>query len=235
MKRLAIVLVAVALLAIVAWRARPRPLEFAPSFGAALETARADDAWVVVHLRRADRPLGTKMDVETLADRSVQLGAHDGFVHVRLDAERDSAIVTPLAGDGAALSTLVVDRAGELVARADGFLGARELLAFLARVRAAKPRIEAAERALAADSSGNESDGAQRLDLARSLDALGASERAEREAARAELDLATARNDMSRALEAARFRAELLERRGQLDAAAQLRRDADARYRPAPR
>jgi hypothetical protein len=119
-----------------AWLARPRPLAFATNLDAAYAEARARSRWVVVHVRRADRPLGLQMDRETVADPEFARAARDGFVHARLDAASEGACVAPPLRPGVALATLVTDADENVLAELDGFATAAELLAFLTRVRA---------------------------------------------------------------------------------------------------
>ena len=134
--RIVALLLLVVVVAGSAWLARPRPLAFAPSLDAAFAEARARGARVVLHVRSAARPLGARMDRETLADPGVASAARDGFVHARLDAATDGARVSPPLAPGVALATLVADADGALIGELDGFATPAELLAFLARVRA---------------------------------------------------------------------------------------------------
>jgi tetratricopeptide (TPR) repeat protein len=224
MIRLSAVAALVALLALFAWRARPRAIDFEPSFEAALERARARGDWVVVHLRRSDRPLCARMDQETLAARAVEAGAREGFVHARVQAEREPALTERLAGPGAALATLVTDERGYVVARLDGFVEARPLADFFERVRARRPAIEAARARLEREPAAV----AARLVLADELRALGATVRAEEVAREA---LATS-DDETRP-RALALVADLLLARGQEAAAEELRRELLGRY-PSP-
>jgi len=225
MKRLAALAALVALLMAFAWRARPRPLLFAPSFDAALASARAGGEWVVVHVRSSGRPLGSRMDHETLSSPLVRRSAAADFLHVRLDVEREPELAARFAGSGAALSTLVVDERGELVARRDGWLDAEGFVALLDAVRAHRPALDAARRRLDAD----ERDDAARVDLAAGLAELGASDRAELELRRT---LAT-EDDATRA-RAVALLADLLAARGQIAASEALRRELADSYPAAP-
>lgn len=143
--RVVVLLVMVAGVAASAWLARPRPLAFAASLDAAYAEARAESRWVVVHVRRADRPLGAQMDRETVADPQFARAARDGFVHARLDAASEGARVAPPLEPGVALATLVTDADGAIVAELDGFATTAELIAFLARVSARADALRDAE------------------------------------------------------------------------------------------
>jgi hypothetical protein len=232
-KRLLLLGAIVAALLAFAWSRRPRPLEFESTFEAALARARELDAWVVVHVRRADRPLGERMDRETLASREARGEGRDGFVHVRVDAAAQPELAERLAGSGGALATAVVDEKGELVALLPGFAEPKPFAAFLEEVREQRPAIAALRARLDADAG----DVDARLDLARRLMQLGAT-------ARAELEVERARRDLDAAGEGGRFaalrpralalHAELLTTRGQDAAAADLRRELEARYPAAP-
>ena len=128
-----------------AWLARPRPLAFVASLDAAYAEARAQSSWVVVHVRRADRPLGAQMDRETVADPELARAARDGFVHARLDAASERTHIAPPLEPGVALATLVTDADGAIVAELDGFATTAELIAFLLRVRARADALRDAE------------------------------------------------------------------------------------------
>ena len=234
MGRFVAVLAVIVAIVAFAWRARPREIEFCASFDAALEKARSERAWVVVHVRREDRPLGEKMDRETLRSREVEALTHSsgrsragdasgtGFVHVRVDAAREIELATRLAGPGAALATVVTDARGDVVALLAGFVEAGSFVAFLESVRARRPAIEAATARLESEPA----DVAARLDLATALRELGAAARAEAEVERARREL-----DGPRALA---LHAELLAARGQIAAAEELRRELRERYPSAP-
>jgi hypothetical protein len=223
--RIAALLVLVAAVALSAWLARPAPLAVTNDLDAALADAKAKGAWVVVHVRRADRPLGAKMDAETLAEPEVARQATEGLLHVRLAAPAaadatDSATalrIERLAGPGAALATLVLNEEGEVVAELDGFATAAELLEFLDRVRArrgelldpATPRIRRAE-------------------LLFELGALAFAERLV-----AEIDAAGG-DDPGTAARALLLHGQIELRRGHVEAAAQALRDVTARYPATP-
>jgi hypothetical protein len=216
-----------------AWSARPRALEFASSFEVARGQAKREGAWIVAHVRRGDRPLGVKMDEETLAAREIRVAGHDGFVHVRVDAEKETELAERLAGRGAALSVVVTDASGEVLAQLPGFASGDTLATFLQRVRARRSKIEGSLARLAKDGG----DVAARLDLAESLFALGATERAESEVERARRDAdAPAAAEPVRALapRALSLQADLLEARGQDGEAARLRRELSERYPASP-
>jgi hypothetical protein len=134
--RIVALLLMVAGVAASAWLARPRPLAFAANLDAAFAEARAQSRWVVVHVRRADRPLGSQMDRETVADPEFARAARDGVVHAQLDAASEGACVAPPLRPGVALATLVTEADGSVVAELDGFATTAELVAWLARVRA---------------------------------------------------------------------------------------------------
>jgi len=218
------ILALVALLIAAAFARRPRTLAFEPTIESALASGRPRGEWIVVHLRRQDRPLGTRMDRETLDGPLVRRRAHAGFVHVRADAAVDRGSLAPFVAEGAALSTLVLDGRGELVARRDGFLSGEELVGFLDEVRRRRPGIESALRRI--DTGGG---GGARLDLAEELLALGACEPAEREARRA-LDGA----DEGVRPRALHLLGRLLAARGQERAAAALLGESGERYPPVP-
>jgi hypothetical protein len=139
--RIVALLLMVAGVAASAWLARPSPLTFAANLDAAYAEARAQSRWVVVHVRRADRPLGLQMDRATVADPEFARAARDGFVHARLDAASEGACVAPPLRPGVALATLVTDAEKNVVAELDGFATTAELVAWLARVRARAPAL----------------------------------------------------------------------------------------------
>lgn len=218
--RLAALLVVVAAVALSAWLARPAPLAIGSDLDAARTAAKSKGAWVVVHVRRADRPLGAKMDAETLADPEVARRAKDGFVHVRFDAAAEHERVERLAGPGAALATLVLDDGGETVAQLDGFATGPELLLFLERVRARRAEL---------------SDPATpKVARAEIVFSLGAVTSAERELATAESAGADRAADAALAPRALLLHGQLELRRGHVEAAAQAFRDVVARYPATP-
>jgi hypothetical protein len=174
MARVVLALSMVATVVVLAWLGRPRPLEFAASLDSACAEAGERGALVVVHLRHPDRPLGARMDRELGADREFARETGDGFVHARLDAVADAALVESLLEPGAALSTLVLDLRREVIARRDGHAAPAELAAFLVSVRELAPEIESCKRAI---DDGTEV-AARRIDLAGHLMELGALDRA---------------------------------------------------------
>jgi hypothetical protein len=214
--RIAALLVLVAAVALSAWLARPAPLAITSDLDAALAAAKAKNEWVVVHVRRADRPLGAKMDAETLADPEVARRAKEGFLHVRLDATAEAVRVERLAGPGVALATLVVDGEGDAVAELDGFATAAELLGFLDRVRA--QRGELADPAT------------PRIRRAELLFELGAVASSERHLA----EIGAGGGDAATSARALLLRGQIELRRGHVEAAAQAFRDLTARYPATP-
>jgi hypothetical protein len=225
--RVALLTGIVTLVALSAWLARPAPISIASDFDAALATAKASGAWIVVHVRRADRPLGAKMDQETLADPEVARRAKDGFVHARLDAIAQEERLERLAGPGVALATLVVDESVEVVAELDGFADGTGLLAFLDKVRAQRPAL---------------SDPATpRVVRAETLFALGAVTSAEREVAAIGTGAkggnggdGSDAGDPALAARAAILRGRLELHRGHIAAAREALRETVARYPATP-
>jgi len=217
--RIAALLVLVAAVALSAWLARPAPLAITGDLDAALAAAKAKHEWVVVHVRRADRPLGAKMDAETLADPDVARRAKEGFLHVRLDATAEAARVERLAGSGVALATLVLEGEGEgdAVAELDGFATAPELLGFLDRVRARRGELG--------------DPATPKLRRAEIVFELGAVVSAERLLAEV---VAAGGGDAAAAARALLLRGQIELRRGHVEAAAQALRDVTARYPATP-
>jgi len=230
--RLLLITAIVALLLGYAWSRRTRALETAADLAVALELARERGDWIVVHVRRADRPLGARMDAETLSTAAARRAANEGFVHVRVDPGRgDPAIVDGgRLGESVALATIVLDRDGATVARRDGFLDGAGFVAFFAAIRVNRPELERLARAMAREPS----DGRIRCERARLLHLLGADARAEAEIERARLDLEIDLDGASSLPAAIELHATLLEARGQFAAAAELRRKLPASYPPAP-
>jgi hypothetical protein len=222
--RIAALLVLVAAVALSAWLARPAPLAITGDLDAALAAAKARHGWVVVHVRRADRPLGAKMDAETLGDPDVARRAKEGFLHVRLEApaaadatgSASARRLERLAGPGVALATLVVDGMGDAVAELDGFATATELLGFLDRVRAR--RGELGDRATPT---------IRRAEIVFELGAVASAERLLAEIGGGGDEAATAARVLL-------LRGQIELHRGHVEAAAQAFRDVAARYPATP-
>jgi hypothetical protein len=226
MTRALVAVAAVAALFVVAWNARPRAVEFECDLASALTRANSSPSsssssdWIVAHVRRADRPLGAVMDRETLTSRDVRAAAHAGFVHVRVDADREPELAERIAGPGAALATVVLDERGEVVAELPGFADAARFVEFLDAVRAKRPAIEAARGG---------------VDLAQPLFELGAARRAESEVDRVMRELG---DELDRrtplAVRAVTMKARLLAARGQAAAAEEMLRRVDGSYPARP-
>ena len=216
--RLAALAIVVAAVALSAWLARPAPLAIGSDLDAALASAKRSGAWVVVHVRRADRPLGAKMDEETLADPEVARRSKEGFLHVRLDATTEAACVERLAGPGVALATLVVvgEDEGDTVAELDGFATPTELVAWLDRVRARRGELV--------------DPATSRIRRAEIVFELGAVTSAERLLA----EIGDAGDDAGTAARALLLHGRTELHRGHVDAAKQALQDAAARYPATP-
>ncbi len=219
MARLLLAAVAVVALALLAWLGRPHAVELAPSFETALAAAAERGCWIVAHVRHPERPLGTRMDADSLTDRDFELAARD-CVHVRIDAAREPELAAFLVGDGAVLGTALLDERGAPIAALPGFANGAELAALFLRAQARRPALLAARTRL----DGDPNDGAARLDLATELFELGALESSE-------LELGHVGRDDPRALA---LSARLAMHRGQMAVAEQLCRDLHDRYPASP-
>lgn len=144
-------------------------------YGTALAEARASGRLMLVHFRRAGRPLAASMKDETFRDARVVGCVTERFVAVRLEAEAWSDLFREAVGTAGGLATCVFDAGGDVVGVLPGFADAEGFLRFLRKVEEGYPRVKAAreEAARRAEEPGPP------LALGEAYEALGSFVRAE--------------------------------------------------------
>ncbi|MCK6445688.1 MAG: hypothetical protein L6Q99_04790 [Planctomycetes bacterium] len=121
----------------------------APTLAEALALARREGRRVAIDFVGAAAPLGEALRGETLCDPLVRAELADGFVHVELDPERESALFRELFGTAGFLASVVLDARGEPLAEHAGFSDAPAYVERLARTREQANAVAAARELVA--------------------------------------------------------------------------------------